>query len=89
MGISARLSDLRVQVPSAFSRHSISSKPRNIVYVDEETLSDYDPVRYYPIKPGSTLGHSYIAVVKLGYGRTSTTWLCKDYKYVRSKASNP
>jgi serine/threonine-protein kinase SRPK3 len=26
-------------------------------------------------------------MVKLGYGRTSTTWLCKDSKYVSSEAS--
>jgi serine/threonine-protein kinase SRPK3 len=54
--------------------------------VDEETLSDYDPARCCPIEPGSILDQSYTTMVKLGYGRTSTTWLCKDSKYVSSEA---
>ncbi|RMY82262.1 hypothetical protein D0862_12072 [Hortaea werneckii] len=48
--------------------------------IDEESLSSYNPINYCSIEPGSILDESYTAMVKLGYGRTSTTWLCKDGK---------
>jgi hypothetical protein len=86
MKIPARLSNLHVPVPTISPRRSISSRLRNMGYVDEETLSDYNPVTYCPVEPGSTLDQSYTAMVKLGYGRTSTTWLCKDHQYVSSDA---
>lgn len=83
--IFVRLWNPHVQVPSILPRRCISSRPRNKGFIDEETLSDYDSSRYSPIEPGSTLDQSYTVMVKLGNGRTSTTWLCKDHKYVRSK----
>ena len=48
-----------------------------MVRVDEESLSDYGPARHCPLQPSSVLGGSYTAVVKLEYGRTSTTWLAQ------------
>jgi serine/threonine-protein kinase SRPK3 len=86
--IPARLLEGYVPVSSICSRRFVSSKLRKTEYVDEETLSDYNSARYCPIEPGSTIGQSYTALVKLGYGRTSTTWLCKDPKYVSSETSN-
>jgi hypothetical protein len=50
--------------------------------VEEERISDYDPARYCPIELGSTLEEPdtkelYTTLVKLGFGGTSTTWICK------------
>jgi hypothetical protein len=75
-------------VSPLFSRRTVSSRICSVDRIDEETLSDYEPARYCPIAPGSILDQSYTALVKLGYGRTSTTWLCKDSEYVSSVASN-
>jgi hypothetical protein len=50
--------------------------------IDEESISDYDPARYYPVQLNETLCGSYKTRVKLGFGRTSTTWLCTDDQYV-------
>ncbi|KAK5113555.1 hypothetical protein LTR62_003424 [Meristemomyces frigidus] len=89
MKISARIANPSLHVPLSLGipRQSlhVSSRTRNskYIHVDEESLSGYNPQRYCPIKPGSTLAQSYTALVKLGYGRASTTWLCKDIKYVR------
>jgi hypothetical protein len=55
-----------VSASCILSRPFVSSKLRNVNHVDEETLSDYDPTRYCPIEPGSTLDQSYTAMVKLG-----------------------
>lgn len=66
----------------AFSSRFVSSKSCNMVKVDEELLSGYGPANYCPLQPNSVLDDSYTAVVKLGYGRTSTTWLCTDCQYV-------
>lgn len=52
--------------------------------IDEESLSDYDPKSYYPAQSNETLGGIFGTKVKLGYGRTSTTWLCTDDQYVLS-----
>jgi serine/threonine-protein kinase SRPK3 len=52
--------------------------------IDEESLSDYDPKSYYPVQSNDTVGGIFRAKVKLGYGRTSTTWLCTDDQYVPS-----
>ncbi|KAF2756313.1 kinase-like protein [Pseudovirgaria hyperparasitica] len=46
--------------------------------VDEESLSHFDPSRYYPARIGDSIGSSCIIRSKLGYGRSSTTWLCQD-----------
>lgn len=77
---------LQLRLPHNVSRHfAIRFHERE--HVEEERLSDYDPARYCPIEPGSTLegpdtNESYTTMVKLGFGGTSTTWLCKERKYV-------
>jgi serine/threonine-protein kinase SRPK3 len=52
--------------------------------IDEESLSDYDPRSYYPVQSNEIVCGSFKTKVKLGYGRTSTTWLCTDDQYVLS-----
>lgn len=82
--LSARFSNLDGSRSIRVSRCSNSSRPRGMKRIDEESLSGYIPETYCPIEPGGKLGPSYTALVKLGYGRTSTTWLCKDHMCVSS-----
>ncbi|KAE8406209.1 kinase-like protein [Aspergillus pseudonomiae] len=56
--------------------------------VEEETLPTYAPDKYYPIHIGDLLDALYQVLVNLGYGVTSTVWLCRDLvdpKYVALK----
>jgi hypothetical protein len=48
------------------------------VKIEEETLPFYDPRLFYPVRIGEVFGNRYQVVAKLGYGTTSTTWLCHD-----------
>ena len=50
--------------------------------VEEETLPTYAPDKYYPIHIGELLDARYQVLVNLGYGVTSTVWLCRDLVYV-------
>ncbi len=49
--------------------------------IEEETLPDYVPGRYYPVRIGEVLASRYQVVGKLGYGMTSTVWLARDLTY--------
>jgi len=55
--------------------------------IDEETLSGYKSSNYYPVKLGEVIQGMYTVKTKLGFGRSSTTWLCTDQKYVRHALS--
>ncbi|KAK0117741.1 hypothetical protein ONS95_012067 [Cadophora gregata] len=58
------------------------------VKIEEETLPFYNPRLFYPVRIGEVFGNRYQVVAKLGYGTTSTTWLCHDLldqRYVTSK----
>jgi serine/threonine-protein kinase SRPK3 len=48
------------------------------IKVEEETLPFYDPKMFYPVRIGEVFRKRYQVVAKLGYGTTSTTWLCHD-----------
>lgn len=48
------------------------------VKVEEETLPFYNPRLFYPVRIGEVFANRYQVVAKLGYGTTSTTWLCHD-----------
>ncbi|KAK4899984.1 hypothetical protein LTR27_002747 [Elasticomyces elasticus] len=48
------------------------------VLIEEETLPNYRPEKYYPVRFGDTFNDRYHAIGKLGYGAASTVWLCKD-----------
>lgn len=49
--------------------------------IDEECLSGYRASSYYPVQLGDVIHRLYTVKVKLGFGRSSTTWLCTDQKY--------
>ncbi|KAJ4203446.1 hypothetical protein NW759_015122 [Fusarium solani] len=46
--------------------------------VEEETLSEYRAESFYPVKLGEVFASRYQVVAKLGFGTTSTVWLCRD-----------
>ncbi|KAK2737832.1 hypothetical protein FQN57_007390 [Myotisia sp. PD_48] len=46
--------------------------------IEEETLPTYKAKRYYPAQIGQIINNRYQIVGKLGYGTTSTVWLCRD-----------
>ncbi|CCF33703.1 protein kinase [Colletotrichum higginsianum] len=53
--------------------------------VEEERLPFYNPKDYYPMRIGMVLEDRYQVVAKLGYGTTSTVWLCHDLICVARK----
>ncbi|KAE8148265.1 kinase-like protein [Aspergillus avenaceus] len=46
--------------------------------IEEETLPDYLEERYYPVHIGEVFQSQYQVVTKLGFGSSSTVWLCRD-----------
>lgn len=46
--------------------------------VEEEEVPHYDPQKFYPVHIGEVLASRYQVVSKLGYGMSSTVWLCHD-----------
>lgn len=49
--------------------------------IEEESLTCFKSSRYYPAKLGQVIRDEYKVQAKLGYGATSTTWLCAYKKY--------
>ncbi|EAW14130.1 uncharacterized protein ACLA_071630 [Aspergillus clavatus NRRL 1] len=45
---------------------------------EEETLPGYVKERYYPVRIGEVFRSRYQVVTKLGFGSSSTVWLCRD-----------
>lgn len=52
--------------------------------VEEETLPTYRAEKYYPVHIGEVFDNRYQVIAKLGYGVTSTVWLCRDLLYVET-----
>ncbi|PYI05561.1 kinase-like protein [Aspergillus sclerotiicarbonarius CBS 121057] len=48
--------------------------------IEEESLPLYKPENYYPVSIGEVFGSRYQVVSKLGYGTSSTVWLCRDLR---------
>ena len=46
--------------------------------VEEEHWPRYKPQSYYPVRIGDVLHSKYQVLYKLGYGTTSTIWMCRD-----------
>jgi serine/threonine-protein kinase SRPK3 len=49
--------------------------------VEEERLPFYNREDYYPMRIGAVIKDRYQVVAKLGYGTSSTVWLCRDLRY--------
>lgn len=52
--------------------------------IEEELAEGYNAKNYYPVKQGEVFNGQYQAILKLGFGATSTIWLSKDLQYVDS-----
>ncbi|KAJ5352583.1 hypothetical protein N7452_001557 [Penicillium brevicompactum] len=48
--------------------------------IEEESLPFYDAEKYYPARIGEVFASRYQVVSKLGYGMSSTAWLCRDLR---------
>lgn len=48
------------------------------ILVDEEISPGYNSKHFYPAKPGEVLADRYQALVKVGWGVSSTIWLARD-----------
>lgn len=48
------------------------------ILIDEELSPVYDSKYFYPAKPGEILAGRYQALVKVGWGVSSTVWLARD-----------
>ncbi|XXH04300.1 hypothetical protein Hte_010714 [Hypoxylon texense] len=59
------------------------------VKVEEEALPLYNSRLFYPVRIGEVLGNRYQVVAKLGYGTTSTMWLCHDLLYASILTRRP
>ena len=46
--------------------------------VEEEHWPWYTPQSFYPVRIGDVLHSKYQVLYKLGYGTTSTIWMCRD-----------
>ncbi|KZF18837.1 kinase-like protein [Xylona heveae TC161] len=46
--------------------------------IEEESLSRFNALRYYPVHIGEQIHNRYTPAAKLGYGGYSTVWLCHD-----------
>lgn len=55
-----------------------ASDPVREIDIEEETLPGYIAERYYPVHIGQIFNSRYQVVTKLGFGATSTIWLCRD-----------
>ncbi|OJD13203.1 hypothetical protein AJ78_06321 [Emergomyces pasteurianus Ep9510] len=50
------------------------------VLLEEESIPNYKPQRFYPVRIGQIFNQQYQVVGKLGYGASSIVWLCcHDY----------
>lgn len=46
--------------------------------IEEEEVPLYDPRDFYPVYLGEVFASRYQVVSKLGFGTSSTVWLCRD-----------
>lgn len=51
------------------------------ISVEEESIPNYKAQRYYPVRIGEVFNKRYQVIRKLGYGSSSTVWLCRDLRY--------
>lgn len=77
------------------SPHRSPSQPRTFpstgfklidpsILIEEESIPNYKAQKYYPVRIGEVFNDRYQVVGKLGYGSSSTVWLCRDLMYVPS-----
>jgi len=68
-------------VPRAFPTTGFTIIPTSET-VEEENWPWYTPQSFYPVSIGDVLRSKYQVLYKLGYGTTSTIWMCRDLRSV-------
>lgn len=48
--------------------------------LEEEAIPGYKAESYYPVSLGQVFQERYQVVGKLGFGGSSTVWLCRDHR---------
>jgi hypothetical protein len=66
--------------PVFLTNNGVSNQPRNDIEIEEETLPRYDPDKFLPVRVGDILHETYRVTAKLGFGTSSTVWLCSNVK---------
>ena len=74
-------SQLRDVVPRVFPTTGFTIIPVSET-VEEECWFYYTPQSFYPVRIGDVLHSKYQVLYKLGYGTTSTIWMCRDLRSV-------
>ncbi|KAI0829970.1 hypothetical protein F5Y06DRAFT_282474 [Hypoxylon sp. FL0890] len=50
--------------------------------IEEERMSIYKPEIFYPVRLDEVFKEKYQVAAKLGFGSSSTIWLCHDLLYI-------
>jgi hypothetical protein len=74
-------SQLRDVVPRAFPTTGFTIIPASET-IEEERWPWYTPQSFYPVRIGDVLYSKYQVLYKLGYGTTSTIWMCRNLRLV-------
>ncbi|EDN97521.1 hypothetical protein SS1G_12372 [Sclerotinia sclerotiorum 1980 UF-70] len=63
---------VRVFPIDGFERLPVNKK------IEEKEIIGYKPEKFYPVRLGEVFKHRYQVLAKLGFGTSSTVWLCRD-----------
>lgn len=69
-----------------FSSRPLLCTGKPPVLWEEETLPEYDPSLFYPVHIDEVWKGRYHVRAKLGYGGSSTVWLCNDRRWLASQS---
>ncbi|KAH0578851.1 hypothetical protein H2248_003043 [Termitomyces sp. 'cryptogamus'] len=71
----------RVGVPRLFPITGFRNIPPSEVVKDSEERWDwYTPQSFYPVRIGDVIHSNYQVLYKVGFGTTSTLWICRDLR---------
>lgn len=72
-----RMTSIQMSQPRIFPSTGFDALDPSEIF-EEEGLPDYFKERYYPVHIGEVFNSQYQVVSKLGFGSSSTAWLCRD-----------
>lgn len=72
--------------PRKFPKHGFPLLPEDVKF-EEERYIGYKAENFYPVTLGDVLESRYQVVAKLGFGTSSTVWLCRDLESVTCRSS--
>lgn len=74
-------------LPRTFPTNGFSLLPKEERF-EEEGLVGYKAEDYYPLRLGEVFNSKYQVVAKLGFGTTSTVWLCRNLQLSKPSRSD-